>query len=268
MKKKIAEFNIKLQVIQTSGTFPKEMTENERKLLQNLINYGENEEFNSENKPSYRSKKKRGRKEQKNLRKKPNSLAKFSITPSKREEIKEYKPNFPEFKPQQFDYNITNSIEKTAFKALDNQKFLEIFEKVFDTKNLIISSSLPNELNISDFSQKISNNHDKNALNDEISAAKDVKNYGNTENFLWNTPNRRMIKESPIYTNEGSNFITNYDQFSSTIATKNTDKISEKREDFITENGKNCEKDIYSPNKYIASFESPSRFLSYFYSFF
>ena len=265
MKKKIGEFNIKLQNIQSSGTFPKEMAENERKLLQNLINYGENEEFNSENKASSRSKKKRGRKEQKNMRKRTNSIAKFNITTPKREEIKEYKPNFVEFK-QQFEYNTTNSNEKTAFKGLDNQKFLEIFEKVFDTKSLI-ALPMPNDLNISDFSQKICNNHEKNTINDENLAIKEsnlMKNYGNIENFLWNTPSRRMIKESPIYTNEGNNFIINYDQFSSTIATKNTEKITEKRDDFIMENAKNNEKELYSPNKYIASFESPSRFFKGF----
>ena len=214
----------------------------------------------------------------KNLRKKevknqlPNDYQKIVEEEKKKPQFEEIIDKQPTFE------HIEDSNEKMAFKTLENQKFLEIFEKVFDFKSLPLPN-LSNELNISDFSNKIGNaNHmnEKVALNDETKESlqsKDFnnKNYANIETFLWNTPNRRMIKESPVSHNNEQNFNFIYDQFSTTIATKNTDKVYEKRDDFVVENPKleQCNnKEFYSPNKYIANFESPSRLFHHFLYFF
>lgn len=264
MKKKLPEFGLKLQSIQNSGSPPKDISESERKLLQNLINYGGAEDLMNDCKNSYRTKKKRGRKEQKNLKKKAIFTEKMKVN-----EVNETpEPHFEEIK-NQFEYNSSNGFEKFQDKAPENQKFLEIFEKGFDPKSLPPLTSLSNELNISDFANKISGNLDKLPLNDEILAKEsnnkeffiNNKNYQNIDTFFWNTPNRRMIKESPIYNTE-TNFNPMYEQYSTTIATKNPEKF-EKKEDYIVESKMETKETPYSPNKFISSFdkyESPSRY--------
>ena len=285
MKKKLSEFSMRLLSIQNSGLAPKDASENERKLLQNLISYGGSEDPISDCKNSYRNKKKRGRKEQKSLKKKALLVEKLKIehTPETQETLE---PHFEEMK-NQFGYqHHSNSFEKYVEKAPENQKYLEIFEKVFDPKSLPPLTSLSADLNISDFANKIAGNNntlDKMPLNDEILALAskesnhkefflgNTKNYQNIDNFFWNTPNRRMIKESPVYNAETS-YNPMYDQYSTSITTKNQEKGFEKKEDFVIEaiKGDNCKEVAYSPNKYISTFdnkyESPSRFISPFFN--
>ena len=280
MKKKLSEFSVRLLGIQNAGNPPKEASENERKLLQNLISYGGSDDPMSDCKNSYRNKKKRGRKEQKSLKKKAIIIEKhhkMNETPETQETLE---PHFEEMK-NQYGYNHhSNSFEKFVEKVPENQKYLEIFEKVFDPKSLPSLTSLSTELNISDFANKISGNSiiEKMPLNDEIMAVaskesnhkefflNNNKNYQNMDNFFWNTPNRRMIKESPIYNPETS-YNPMYDQYSTSITTKNPDKGAfDKKDDFVVETNKvdNSKEVVYSPNKYISTFdnkyESPSRF--------
>lgn len=280
MKKKLMEFNQRLQNIQSTNSLPKDISENERKLLQNVINHGSNEENHEwRNSSSYKPRKKRGRKEQKNFHKKSinsdNFLSRILPKPTEFKEMKQKPSHEEEFK-QQYQFNpFSNSNEKNLFKTTENQKFLEIFEKAFDPKTFPSLAPMPINQHISDFTNKISGSLDKTNTNDEGVGSKDStskefynkeinnnKNYSNLENFLWNTPNRRLTKESPIHNHEPNYSNLIFDQYSSTIATKNTDKVLEKKEDFVME-AKIENKELYSPNHYIANFnqyESPSRF--------
>lgn len=284
MKKKLPEFNQKLQIIQHSGNPPKEASENEKKLLHNLINYGPNEESNQECKTQTKTKRRRGRKEQKQPYRKKLFLSNETknFLSVKNEEIKRTTENleFEELKgniDQIINNNLMNTDEKfNENKNLENNKYLEIFEKVFDPKNLPNMNPLSSELKISDFESKINGNSDKIPLNDEVASkepmnkdffncAKDYqKNYSSIDSFFLNTPIRKIFKESP-FSHQDVNYNLIYDQFTNTNVTKNTEKNFEKKDDFIVEAAKfENNKDIaISPNIYLAKFdqyESPSKY--------
>lgn len=275
MKKKLAEFNQKLQNIQNIGVPPKEASENEKKLLLNLINYGSNEEFSQEWKSASKAKKKRGRKEQKSARKKAILIENKAIIPKKIEEAKPKKEELEEYKG-----NIdNNNVLLVSNEKLCDDKLIEnIFEKMFDPKTLPNLCNFPasNELNITDFTSKLSGNIEKNTLNDELIAAKETnnkdffncskdysKNFNNIDNLFMNTPIRRFIKESPL-SHKDINFNLIYDQFSSTNATKTTEKNFEKKDDFIMETKTEINKEVIaSPNHFLSNFnqyDSPSKY--------
>lgn len=276
MKKKLVELNQKLQNIQTVGAPPKEASENEKKLLQNLINYGSNEEFSQEWKSASKTKKKRGRKEQKSARKKAILIENKAALPKKIEESKIKNEEFEEYKG---NIESSNHVLLVSNEKLSDDKLIEnIFDKMFDPKTLPNLCSFPasNELNITDFTSKLSGNNEKNTLNDEVIASREAnhkdffncskdysKNYNNIDNFFMNTPTRRFIKESPL-SHKDINFNLIYDQFSSTNATKNTEKHFEKKEDFIVETKKDNNKEVIaSPNHFFANFnqyDSPSKY--------